>query len=404
MKAMLLTGATGFVGGRALLQYTERAPDLRFILMIRARDEEHLAKRADKLVKEVFGAADHPTRERLTFVRGDLLKEGLALTDADRDAIVSECDHVVHCAASVDFGATLEFSREYNVDGTRRMLELCERIQRTGDGLKRLDYVSTAYVSGNREDVVDPDELSNHGLGWANFYEQSKFEAEALVRSWRSWGNPASIYRPSTVVGDSRTGETSNFNVLYWPLRVYARGWWNMMIGYEETPVDVVPVNYVVDCLVNLSLKGDSTIGRNYHLAAGPDKICRIKELATAASSWFNQKYPKFVTPEMFWKVYQPAIEKNATPAQRTLINQGIVYMPYFVRSPLFDTTSTVTDIQGTPTEPVIAVTEYFDILFRYCVETDWGRKKNKSAGGEGVQDALDEVEQEIIAADRAAT
>ncbi len=398
MKALFLTGVTGFVAGEAIKRYIERAPDLKLVCLVRAKDDEALAKRADKVLAAHFGDNAASVRDRFVFVRGDLLKDGLALDAGDREMIVSDCDHVVHCAASVDFGATLEFSREYNLDGTRRILELCEDIQRGGE-LRRVDYVSTAYVSGNREDVVREDELTNRGKGWANFYEQSKFEAEAMVRSWRSQGNPLSIYRPSTVVGDSRTGATSNFNVLYWPLRVYARGWWNLMIGYETTPVDVVPVNYVADCLVNLSLKGESTIGRNYHLAAGPEKVCVIKELATAASKWFEQPYPKFVTPEMFEKVYRPAIDKNATPAQRTLINQGIVFMPYFVRSPLFDCSNTVADLEGTGTEPVAAVNDYFDVLFRYCVETDWGRKAPKAVGGEAAQageDPLDALEASV--------
>lgn len=393
MKAMFLTGITGFVGGESIKRYIERAPaDLRFFALVRAPDAARLAKRAKKLLDTHFPGHGPELAERFTFVRGDLLKEGLGLTAEDRQAIVTECDHVVHCAASVDFGATLEYSREYNLDGTRRVLEICEGIEAHG-GLKRLDYVSTAYVSGNRNDVVRENELSNRGLGWANFYEQSKFESEALVRAFREQGNPVSIYRPSTVVGDSRTGETPNFNVLYWPLRVYARGWWDLMIGFETTPVDVVPINYVSDCLVNLSLKGDSTIGRNYHLAAGPDKICTIKDLATHASRWFKRPYPTFVTPDDFDKNIRPGIDETATPAQKMLISQGTVYMPYFVRSPLFDCSNVLADLQGTGTEPLISVNDYFDTLFEYCVLTDWGRKKTKAVGGEGAHDALAALE-----------
>jgi len=385
MKSMFLTGGTGFVGGQALMRYVEAAPELTYILMVRARDEEHLATRSAKLMEFVFGDRKEAMAPRFKFVRGDLLKEGLDLSEDDLAMIVAECDHVLHCAASVDFAMALDESRKFNLDGTRRIIEVCEKMQREGT-LRRLDYVSTAYVSGSRRDVVPATELSNHGLGWANDYEQSKFEAESLVRSWRSQGNPASIYRPSTVVGDSRTGETSNFNVLYWPLRVYARGWWNLMIGFEDTPVDVVPVNYVADCLVAFTLDA-GCIGRDYHLAAGPEKICHIRDLATAASSYFNQSYPKFVTPDMFWKVYQPAIEKNASPAQRTLINQGTVYMPYFVRSPLFDTSTTEEDAARLGVDPVVAVTDYFDLLFNYCIATDFGRKKPQAAGGEGAHE-----------------
>ena len=384
MKNLFMTGITGFVGGEVIKRYLDRAPDLHIVAMIRAVDEDRLAKRIGKLLKAHFGDRADAVRDRFTFVKGDLLKEGLGVTEADRDLISTKCDAVLHCAASVDFGATLEFSREYNVDGTRRVLELCERM---GDRLERLDYISTAYVSGNRSDVCLEDELSNRGLGWANFYEQSKFESEALVRSFREQGHPVSIYRPSTVVGDSNTGETPNFNVLYWPLRVFARGWWNLMIGYETTPVDVVPVNYVADCIVNLSLKGASTVGRTYHLAAGPDKICHIKDLATHASKWFDQPYPTFVTPEDFHENIRPQMDAEATPALRMLISQGKVYMPYFVRSPLFDCSNVLADLEGTGTEPCMPISEYFDTLFAYCVETDWGRKAPKKAvGGEGAE------------------
>jgi nucleoside-diphosphate-sugar epimerase len=385
MTAMLLTGATGFVGGEALLRYIDRAPDLHFYLMIRARDADHLAVRGEKILDAHFEDRKEEVRKRLTFFRGNLLRPGLDISAEDRAMLVENVDHVVHCAASVDFGMAIEECRSFNLEGTRKVLELCEEIHRAGH-FKRLDYISTAYVSGSRTDIVPEGELSTLGLGWANSYEQSKFESEGFVRGWRSQGYPVTIYRPSTVVGDSRTGETSNFNVLYWPLKVYSRGWWNMMIGFEDTPVDVVPINYVADCIVNLSLK-DSTIGRDYHLTAGPEKVCHIRDLAKAASSWFNKPYPKIVSPEKFDKIYRPAIDKNATPAQRELIKQGMVYMPYFSRSPLFDTTNTVADIADTGMEPVVAVVDYFDTLFRYCVETDWGKKPMKKAvGGKGAQ------------------
>jgi nucleoside-diphosphate-sugar epimerase len=397
-RAMLLTGASGFVGGQALKRFLAQDHDLHLFLLIRGEDDEAVRKRGEKTLAAALGDAADGVRGRVFFLRGDLLEEGLGLSPVDRERLIHEVDHVVHSAASVDFGATLEFSRAYNLDGTRRVLELCEAIQRSA-GLRRLDYVSTAYVSGSRRDVVREAELSNQGLGWANFYEQSKFEAEGLIRGWRSQGHPVSIYRPSTVVGDSRTGETSNFNVLYWPLRVYARGWWNLMIGYEDTPIDAVPVNYVADCLVTLSLGGSRTVGRDYHLCAGPEKTCTIGELATAASAAFNQRYPKFVTPEMFDKVYRPQIDKAASAAQRTLIKQGIVYMPYFVRSPLFDTTNTVSDIAGTGVEAVPRVTDYFATMFRYCIETDWGRKAKKPVGGEGAEkDPLEAAEEELLA------
>ena len=47
MKAMFLTGATGFVGGEVIKRYLERSPDLHIVAMIRAVDEDRLEKRVD---------------------------------------------------------------------------------------------------------------------------------------------------------------------------------------------------------------------------------------------------------------------------------------------------------------------------------------------------------------------
>ena len=60
------------------------------------------------------------------------------------------------------------------------------------------------------------------GQGYRNTYEQTKAEAEALVRS-RLGSMPGVILRPSIIVGDSRTGVTSSFKMMYWPLKIYAR-------------------------------------------------------------------------------------------------------------------------------------------------------------------------------------
>ena len=57
---------------------------------------------------------------------------------------------------------------------------------------------------------------------YRNTYEQTKAEAEALVRS-RLGSLPGVILRPSIIVGDSRTGVTSSFKMMYWPLKIYAR-------------------------------------------------------------------------------------------------------------------------------------------------------------------------------------
>ena len=106
--------------------------------------------------------------------------------------------------------------------------------------------MGTAYVAGERTGLVREDELAV-GQSYRNTYEQTKAEAEALVRS-RLGSLPGVILRPSIIVGDSRTGVTSSFKMMYWPLKIYARGLWRTVPGYPDAVLDIVPVDFVASC------------------------------------------------------------------------------------------------------------------------------------------------------------
>ena len=88
------------------------------------------------------------------------------------------------------------------------------------------------------------------GQEFHNSYEQSKFESEQLVRTHSEL--PYTILRPSIVVGDRRSGWTAAFNVLYWPLRAFARGPVPAVPAIPTAPVDVVSIDYVADAIHEL--------------------------------------------------------------------------------------------------------------------------------------------------------
>ena len=53
-------------------------------------------------------------------------------------------------------------------------------------------------------------------------------------------------------MGESTSGWTPAFNVLYWPIRAFSRGLFEEVPARPEAKVDVVPVDYVADALVHL--------------------------------------------------------------------------------------------------------------------------------------------------------
>ena len=60
---------------------------------------------------------------------------------------------------------------------------------------------------------------------YANHYEWSKYEAERIVRAAMHAGLPVTVFRPSMVVGDTETGHTRDFNVIYPLMRLMACGY-----------------------------------------------------------------------------------------------------------------------------------------------------------------------------------
>src|SRR4051794_20030427 len=210
---VVLTGATGFVGSELLVRLLERT-DRGVVALVRARDDVAAAVRVDNLLGEALGPAVRGARPRVRALAADLERPGLGLAPGAFDALAAEAALVVHCAASISFSLPLEEARRINVGGTSGVLELARAADARG-ALERLVHVSTAYVAGERVGRVRADER-DVGQRHRNTYERTKLEAEQLVA--RS-GLPASVLRPSIVVGDSRTGWTPAFNVIYWPLR-----------------------------------------------------------------------------------------------------------------------------------------------------------------------------------------
>jgi nucleoside-diphosphate-sugar epimerase len=191
---------------------------------------------------------------------------------AERSWLGRHVRAVIHSAAYVGYSPTPDGEPwETNVNGTRRLLELCRSLR-----LNEIHSLSTAFIFGDRRGVVREDEL-NCGSGSGNAYEQSKFAAEQFLRELPDIR--ATIYRPSIVVGDSRTGYTSTYHHFYrfleLAVRLFVRPTGTMRahrltvrlpLSGEERQ-NIVPVDWVSRAV--LALVGEPRWhGRTYHLVA----------------------------------------------------------------------------------------------------------------------------------------
>jgi thioester reductase-like protein len=357
---VLLTGATGFVGMELLARYLERS-DRRVYALVRGEGDPAARERVDAVLTNVFGGrADHYA-DRVEAVAGELTAPDLGLHRDRREQLARQVTTIVHSAASVSFTLPLERARQINVEGTRRMLEFAELARELG-GLERYGHVSTAYVAGTHAGRFAECDL-DVGQRFNNSYEQSKFEAEQLVRAQP--GLPFTIMRPSIVVGDRSSGWTSAFNVLYWPLRALARGLLDVVPAVPSAPVDVVSVDYVADAIYELC-EGSDGIGETYHLTAGA-QASTIGELAELASGYFRRPMPKVLPPAEFASLEQGSAQGSALEGSRA-------YFPYFAIGAVFDEAATRARLEPAGIH-VSPLREYLDRLLDFATRSRWGKR-----------------------------
>ena len=124
--AILLTGATGFLGMDALARLIDRG-DEQVVVLVRARDDAEADERLQRVLSRLY---DEPpaAAAQVRAVRGDLLQDGLGLSVEDRERLIGSVDRIIHCAASISFQLPLGEAREINVGGVERVIELAAAI------------------------------------------------------------------------------------------------------------------------------------------------------------------------------------------------------------------------------------------------------------------------------------
>ena len=379
--AVFVTGATGFLGRYLVGSLLEQDEDV--VLLVRGADRAHAEQRARESLAWFDRGYDALVGGRVQVCAGELDRPGLGLSAEDRALVLERCDSFLHCGASVRFDLPIERARAVNVEGTRGVLELAAERQRRG-ALRRVDHVSTCYVAGRRTDRVAEDDL-DPAPGHRNSYEQTKFEAELLVRE-ASRELPIATHRPSIVVGESDFGRTSSFNTLYWPIRVYASGYWRTLPGRRDAPLDIVPIDFVRDAILALRRR-DDTIGGTFHLAAGADDAITIGQGAAIVERFFpHRKGVRYVDPSWWMRTVHPALKAVAFGRGfRRFLRITDAYAPYFMANPRFDTTRTAA-LLAEEGLAAPSIESYFERLLRYAVESDWGRRDRPKPAVDGAE------------------
>jgi thioester reductase-like protein len=327
---VLITGATGLLGQYLLADLFDR--DQKIAVLVRSNKNNSAAERIEAIMQRWETVRGKPL-PRPVALDGNIHESDLGLSLRERRWVADHCDRLLHNAAHLNFHGDHN-SEPYrtNLTGTENVIGFARLT-----GIRQMHYVSTAYVCGRCERVFSEDEL-DIGQQFRNDYEQSKFEAEKLVRAADAFDS-TTIYRPAVIVGDTTNGFTASYHGLYLYLRLMATLIPHQAVdarGIRQTPIrlpmsgdesrNLVPVNWVSQ-VVSEIFCNPAAHGRTFHLV--PDAGLTPKSLIDYCYEYFGSAGAEFDPND-------GQLDGQHEFARHYLMGVQI-YSPYDTSDPVFD-------------------------------------------------------------------
>lgn len=362
-KMVFVTGATGLVGGGVLRRILADDPAIEAFAL--TRDGAGWNRLASEL--GVLAA-------RVVPVRGDVTLPQLGLEPLVRRRVELQTTAIVHAAADTSFSRTLERSLAVNAVGTEHVTDLARGCQR----LERLAFVSTAFVAGRATGSI-PEQDNGCQAGWVNAYEESKYEAESVVRSS---GLPWTILRPSTIACRNSSGDVSQINAVHRALRIYHRGLAAMMPGDRNNRLDVVTASFVSDAVARLTFEPRAE-GRTVHLCAGRNALTLGELVDTAYDVWATEPAWRkrgveraMITDPETYRLFELAVHQTGDPRLRAILTSLSYFIPQLALPKVFET-SVAEDLLGAAPP---CSREFWLPMLRQLLATNWGHSVAEAA------------------------
>ncbi|EMW3576255.1 SDR family oxidoreductase [Yersinia enterocolitica] len=278
MKTLLLTGATGFLGGAMLEKLLLENSDFNYLLLVRANTpEQGLTRIRENMAKFYLPNGQLNKIDVSHILLGDLSEPDSFINDPRIDGVT----HVINCAAVASFGNN-PLIWKVNVDGT---LAFGKRMSQVA-GLQRFIHVGTAMsCTPDADTVVSEQVLSAEDDAHLVEYTKSKSAIECLLAE-ECPGLPLVFARPSIVVGHTRLGCQPSSSI-FWVFRM-ALMLRKFMCSLDDY-IDVIPVDYCADALVCILLHPNLP-DNIYHISAGEKDSVSFAQIDQAMSAASRQK------------------------------------------------------------------------------------------------------------------
>ena len=244
---ILVTGGTGFTGAALVLRLLKSGHQVRSLDYQEGICFDELRKAGAELI--IGSIADWHTVDRSM--------EGI--------------EFVFHLAAAFrELNVPNKYYRDVNVGGTRNVMESAKKHH-----IKKVVYCSTQGVHGH---INNPPGDENSPIAPEDYYQQTKYEGEVVVREYIKEGANATIIRPTAIYGP---GDPGRFLMIFKRVK---KGHFPMF-GLGETFYHPVYIDNLVDAFV-LTMKPDRGKGEVYIIA--DEEYLTIKTLVEKVGNAMN--------------------------------------------------------------------------------------------------------------------
>jgi dihydroflavonol-4-reductase len=267
---MLVTGATGFLGGHLVGEMVKRGYDV--VASVRAKSHTGLLDELG-VEKRILDLEDKSTMEGAT----------------------KDIDIVFHLAAYYTFSGDRVLYEMINVRGTENLISACNR-----NGVDRFVYCSSTEAIGP---VRDPPADEESPLNPYYDYGRSKVRAESVVRSFQPLGVDHTIVRPSGVYGPRNVDDVSYFFITSFANSIASK----FIVGSGRNLVQFVHVSDVVQGFLLILENYDVSRNRTYIISAG--KAYTYEEVYSILASIMGTKPPRLHIPPAIAKALMAPIQ-----------------------------------------------------------------------------------------------
>lgn len=352
--SLLLTGATGFLGGSVAARLIADGRAAALLFLVRAETpEEGLERLRDNLRLHAVGEDELECLTPQQILCGDFLDTRWLQREQAR---LMRVEQVINCAAVASFSKNLNIW-PVNVEGTFAFAKAMSRSGR----LKRFLHVGTAMCCGpQRQSPVRESWDFPDAEQQLVDYTASKAEIERRMREQLP-DLPLVVARPSIVVGHRELGCQASGSI-FWVFRMgFALE--SFTCGLDEQ-IDVIPVDYCAEALVTLALK-PSLAHSLYHISAGHDAACTFGEIDQAYAEAQGEapvgaRYRK-VSPEDLRELAGNFESRIGKANPRLVLRALRLYSGFADLNYLFDNQRLLDE--GIPSPP--RFTEYVDVCVR---------------------------------------